>query len=92
MTRASFLLGGVASRGVVRLSTSGMSGGQERNISSVFLVFLLFPPIFPQFLFIFFLNLNFRVGGSPTRECPGYATGGQALYSYSQMGKMTLNS
>ena len=58
-------------RGVARLSTSG---GQERNISSIFLILLLFSPIFPQFFLIFFLNLVLRVGSSPTREGPGYAT------------------
>ena len=34
----------------------------------------LFYPIFPQTLLIFFLILVLRVGGSPTREGPGYAT------------------
>ena len=31
--------------------------------------------IFPQTLLIFFLILGLRVGKSPTREGPGYATG-----------------
>ena len=58
-------------RGVARLSTSGR---QERNISSFFLIFLLFSPYFPQFFFIFFLNLVLQVGGSPIREGLGYTT------------------
>ena len=40
----------------------------------IFPHFPLFSHIFPQFCFIFFLNLAFRVGDSPTREGPGYAT------------------
>ena len=55
-------------REVARLATSG---GQERNISLSFLIFLLFASIFPQFFLIFFLNLMLRVG---EREGPGYAT------------------
>ena len=45
----------------VNLGWVSTSGGQERNISSVFLIFLLFSPIFPQFFDIFFPNLVLRV-------------------------------
>ena len=62
----------VDSRGVARLATSG---GQERNISLLFLILLLFSFIFPEFFLIFFLNLMLRVGNSPTQEGPDYATG-----------------
>ena len=58
-------------RVVARLATPG---GQERNISLFFLIVLLFSLIFPQFSLFFFINLVLRVGGSPTREGPGYAT------------------
>ena len=58
-------------RGVVALSTPG---GQESNISSIFPHSPRFSLIFPQLFSIFFLNLGLRVGGSPTREGPGYAT------------------
>ena len=57
--------------GVARLSTPG---GQESNISSIFPHSPRFSLNFPQFFFIFFLNLRLRVGGPPTREGPGYAT------------------
>ena len=44
--------------------------------SSTFLIFFLkFWSIFPQTLLIFFLIFALRVGKSPTREGPGYATG-----------------
>ena len=47
--------------------------------SSTFLIFSSnldqFFLIFPQTLLIFFLILALRVGESPTREGPGYATG-----------------
>ena len=62
----------VCGRGVARLATSG---GQEKNISSFFLILLLLSPIFPQFSLVFFLNLVLRVGEPPTRKDPGYATG-----------------
>ena len=52
-------------RGAARLQTSD---GQERNISSFFLILLLFSPIFPQFFLIFFLNLVLWVCGSSTWE------------------------
>ena len=35
--------------------------------------------MFPQTLLIFFLILALRVGESPTREGPGYATSGVTL-------------
>ena len=59
-------------RAVASLS---LPGGQDRMISSIFPHFPVAFLIFPQFFFIFFLILVFRVGGSPTREGPGYATG-----------------
>ena len=59
-------------RAVASLS---LPGGQYKNISSILPHFPVFSHIFPQFSFIFFLNLVFRVGDSPTREGPGYATG-----------------
>ena len=58
-------------RAVASLS---LPGGQDRMISSIFPHFPVASLIFPQFLFIFFLILVFRVGSSPTREGPGYAT------------------
>ena len=49
--------------------------GWARNpLSSFFLKFWSIYLIFPQTLLIFFLILVLRVGGSPTREGPGYAT------------------
>ena len=59
-------------RAVASLS---LPGGQDRMVSSIFPHFPVASLIFPQFFFIFFLILVFRVGGSPTREGPGYATG-----------------
>ena len=58
-------------RAVASLS---LPGGQDRMISSIFPHFPVASLIFPQFFFIFFLILGFRVGGSPTWEGPGYAT------------------
>ena len=49
--------------------------GKIRICSSIFPYFPVCCLIFPQILFIFFLILVFRVGGSPIPECPGYATG-----------------
>ena len=46
-------------------------GGQEFHFPHFF---LKFQSIFPQTLLIFFLILALRVGESPTREGPGYAT------------------
>ena len=48
--------------------------GQDWKISSIFPHFPVVSLIFPQIFFIFFLILVYRVGGSPTREGPGYAT------------------
>ena len=50
-------------------------GGQEFHFPHFFLKFRLSFLIFPQLLLIFFLILALRVGESPTREGPGYATG-----------------
>ena len=49
-------------------------GGQEFHFPHFFLKFWSIYLIFPQTLLIFFLILVLRVGGSPTREGPGYAT------------------
>ena len=52
-------------------------GGQDFHFPRIFLIFRsVFPifPIFPRFFLIFFLLLVLRVGESPTREGPGYAT------------------
>ena len=43
-------------------------------LSSFFLKLISCFVIFPQTLLIFFLILALRVGDSPTREGPGYAT------------------
>ena len=58
-------------RAVASLS---LPSGQDKNISSIFPHFPIVSLIFPQIFFIFFLILVFRVGDSPTREGPGYAT------------------
>ena len=50
-------------------------GGQEFHFPHFFLKFRSIFLIFPQTLLIFFLILALRVGKSPTREGPGYATG-----------------
>ena len=50
-------------------------GGQENHFPHFFLKFRSIFLIFPQTLLIFFLILTLRVGKSPTREGPGYATG-----------------
>ena len=49
-------------------------GGQEFHFPPFFLKFWSIFLIFPQTLLIFFLILALRVGDSPTREGPGYAT------------------
>ena len=46
-------------------------GGQEFHFPHFFLIFR---SIFPQTLLTFFLTLALRVGESPNREGPGYAT------------------
>ena len=56
------------SRAVASLT---VPGGQEFHFPHFF---LKFRSIFPQTLLIFFLILALRVGDSPTREGPGYAT------------------
>ena len=48
-------------------------GGQKFHFPHFF---LKFRAIFPQTSLIFFLILALRVGESPTRKCPGYATDG----------------
>ena len=54
----------VETRAIARLPTLD---GQEMNISSYFLILLLFSFICPQFVLIFFLNLVLQEG-------PGYTT------------------
>ena len=49
-------------------------GGQEFHFPHFFLKFRSIFLIFPQTLLIFFLILALRVGDSPTRKGPGYAT------------------
>ena len=66
-----YLLNDLRIRAVTSLS---LPGGQDKNISSSVPHFPLFSHIFPQFCFIFFLNLAFRVGESTTWEGPGYTT------------------
>ena len=51
-----------------------VSGGQEFHFPHFFPKFWSFFLIFPQTFVIFFLILALRVGDSPTREGPGYAT------------------
>ena len=51
-------------------------GGQEFHFPHFF---LKFRSIFPQTSLIFFLILALRVGESPTREGPGYATASSFL-------------
>ena len=50
-------------------------GWAKVSLSSRFLKFQSIFPTFPQNFLIFFLTLALRVGESPTREGPGYATG-----------------
>ena len=62
-------------------------GWAELHFPHVFLKFQSIFLIFPQTLLIFFLILALRVGESPTREGPGYATGfgvceGVGIYVY----------
>ena len=49
------------------------------RVSLFFIFFLKFRSIFPQTLLIFFLILGLWVGESPTREGPGYVTGGKLV-------------
>ena len=69
--RLGFWLGGLKARAVASLS---LPGGQVTNISPIFPHLPVFALILPQFFLIFFLILVLRVGESPTREGPGYAT------------------
>ena len=63
-------------KGIRAVASLSLLVGQDRNISSIFPNFPVVSLIFPQIFFIFFLILVFRVGGSPTRDGPGYATEG----------------
>ena len=56
-----------------RSQTVNLGWAREEHFLK-FLILLLFSSIFPKFFLIFFLNLMLRVGGSPTRKGPGYAT------------------
>ena len=56
------------------VDSPSLPGGQDMNISSIFPHFPVVSFILPQVFFIFFLILVFRVGNSPTRKGPGYAT------------------
>ena len=58
-------------------------GWAKVPLSSFFLKFWSIFLIFPQTLLIFFLILVLRVGESPTREGPGYATGCNFKYTCS---------
>ena len=57
--------------------------GQDMIIFPIFPQFLVFSFIFPHTFFIFVLILVFRVGGSPTREGPAYATERSKLFGWS---------
>ena len=57
-----------------------LPGGQDKNISSIFPLFSAFSLIFPQFFLIFFLIEVVRVGESPTRKGPGYATASREIW------------
>ena len=62
----------IAGRAVASLT---VPSGREFHFPHFFLKVWLIFLIFPQTLLIFFLTLALRVGDSPTREGPGYATG-----------------
>ena len=61
--------------GLRAVASLTVPGGQEFHFPHFFLKFQSIFLIFPQTLLIFFLILALRVGDSPTREGPGYATG-----------------
>ena len=63
--------GAIFTRAVASLT---VPGGQEFHFPHFFPKFWSFFLIFPQTFLIFFLILALRVGDSPTREGPGYAT------------------
>ena len=60
-------------------------GGQEFPFPHFFLKFWSIFLIFPQTLLIFFLISAFRVGESPTREGPGYATVQYSIFQPSRL-------
>ena len=62
---------GFPTRAVASLT---VPGGQEFHFPQFFSNFDQFFLIFPQTLLIFFLIMALRVGKSPTRKGPGYAT------------------
>ena len=67
--------GSLKARAVASLTVlGGQERGQEFHFPHFFLKFWTSFLIFPQTLLIFFLILVHRVGESPTREGPGYAT------------------
>ena len=61
---------------IIRRAVASLTipGGQEFHFPHLFLKFRSIFLIFPQTSLIFFLILVLRVGESPTREGPGYAT------------------
>ena len=61
-------------RTVRAVASLTVPGGQEFHFPHFFPKFRSILLIFPQTFFIFFLILVLRVGESPTREGPGYAT------------------
>ena len=69
----------VTSVGVRAGASLSLPDGQDKNIYSILPHFPVGSLIFPQIFFIFFLILVFRVGDSPTRKDPGYATGRSAV-------------
>ena len=65
-------MGSADTRAVARLT---VPGEQEFHFPHFFLKFGSSFLTFPQTVLVFFLILTLRVGKSPTREGPGYATG-----------------
>ena len=63
-----------ASYNIRAVASITVPGGQEFHFPHFFLKFWLIFLTFPQNFLIFFLILALRVGNSPTREGPGYAT------------------
>ena len=76
MSRPATSFDRVQGRAVASLT---VSGGQGFHFPAFFLKFWSIFLTFPQTLPIFFLILALRVGESPTREGPGYATGSRSL-------------
>ena len=64
--------------------------GQESHFPHFFLKFRSISLIFPQTFLIFFPILILRVGESPTREGPGYATASQTLNERNKCQKIEI--